>query len=59
MATFLAHLNVPVKHLRYKQKSSFARHVGGQEHALQHGGTDLKKETRSSFYCLESEAKES
>ena len=38
MVTFLAHLSVTIKRLtRYKQKSSFGRHVGGQEYALQHG----------------------
>ena len=40
MATFIAHLNVTIEHLtRYKQKVVLAViHVGGQEHALQHGG---------------------
>ena len=33
--TFIAHLNVTIKHLtRYKQKVVFGRHVGGQEYAL-------------------------
>ena len=36
---FTAHLSVTIKRLtRYKQESSFGRHVGGHEYALQHGG---------------------
>ena len=39
LVTFIAHVNVTIKHLtRYKQKGNFGRHVGGQEYALQHGG---------------------
>ena len=50
VATFTAHLSVTIKTLtRYKQKSSFGRHVGGQEYTLQHGGrndtTSLKNQS--------------